>query len=124
MDVEKTIEFLLQAAAQAEARAEARAAEHDARMKAHHAQFMAEMSEMREHQRKSDEEFRRRDEILDRRLTRAVRMSAEEHRRERVRRKELAGKVDITTTAVADLARTVDRFIESMKQGRNGHDKA
>lgn len=120
MDVEKTIEFLLEQAAQ-----------HDARAAAHKAQFEAESAEFRAWLKASSEKFDRQDELLARRLDRAIRMNVEEHRRERVRRKQLAGRVDTLDAAMAELAaaqakteKTLQQFIESMNHGRNGHDKS
>jgi hypothetical protein len=65
--------------------------------------------------------------LLDRlgqRLDRAVRLSTEEHRRERVRRKALEAKMDALAEAQAKTEHTLDRFIDSMKRGGNGHEKA
>jgi len=116
MDVEKTIEFLLQ-----------QAAAHDARMAAHHEQFMAEIAESRRVQEERWARADRDDERLKRRIDRAIRMSAEEHRRERVRRKQLEAKTAAEDAklkaAQEDLAQSLKQFLDSMKKGRNGHDK-
>jgi hypothetical protein len=117
MDVEKTIEFLLE-----------QAAAHDARMAAHRAEFLADSLEFRERLRASEEKFNRQDERLGRRLERAARLSIEEHRRERVRRKALDAAWNVKfaelTEAQAKTQKSLEQFIESMKQPRNGHDKA
>ena len=116
MDVEKTIEFLLEQQAAYQARFEADSIEFRERMRA-----------SEERLRASEEKFNRQDERLGRRLERAARLSIEEHRRERVRRKELdaewKAKFAELTEAQARTQKALDRFIESMERGRNGHDK-
>jgi hypothetical protein len=106
MDVEKTIEFLLEQQA------------------AYQARFEADSIEFRERLRASEERFNRQDERLGCRLERAARLSIEEHRRERVRRKELEAKLGALAEAQAKTEQTLDRFIEAMKRGGNGHEKA
>ena len=106
MDVEKTIEFLLEQQA------------------AYQARFEADSIEFRERLRASEEKFNRQDERLGRRLERAARLSIEEHRRERVRRKELDARIEALAKAQEQTQKALDRFIESMERGRNSHDKA
>jgi hypothetical protein len=110
MDVEKTIEFLLEQQA------------------AYQARFEADSIEFRERLRASEERFNRQDERLGRRLERAARLSIEEHRRERVRRQALDAawnaKFAELTEAQAKTQKSLDQFIESMKRGGNGHEKA
>jgi len=106
MDVEKTIEFLLE-----------QQAAHQARFEAQSAEFWAQLKASQE---KSDRE----DERLRRRLDRAVRLSALEHRRERARRKKLEAKTAADNARLKEsqdaLQRSITAFIESMKRGRNG----
>src|SRR3954449_2704682 len=106
MDVEKTIEFLLE-----------HQAAHQARFEANSAEFWAGIKSLKDA-----------DERLGRRLDRAVRLSALEHRRERARRKKLEAKTAAgharLDASMAELAQSLKRFLDSRKNGLNRHDEA
>lgn len=91
MDIQKTIEFILE----------------------HQAHFATQLEEMRLHQLAAEERHDREMAAIRSELRRAIRLSIEEHRRERVRRHELEKQHK-------ELTETLQRFIESMKQPPNG----
>jgi hypothetical protein len=105
MDVEKTIEFLL---------------EHQARFEVRMAKLTDKMDAMLDHQIGMEERHDR--EMADIRavsaesraeLRRGIRSSIEEQRRERVRRNTLDLKLD-------KLATSLQALVDAMKQERNG----
>ena len=64
----------------------------------------------------------------DARLDRAIRLAVREARAERRKRRELGGSISElaashlqTQEALRDLKATVDRFIQSLERGGNGH---
>jgi hypothetical protein len=98
VDVEKTIEFILDMQAQAVV-----------------------------NQAKRDEDFARIEKVAertDRRLDRAVRLAVREARAERKRRQELQARVDAKFEELAEAQRgteaSLKAFIESMRRGGNG----
>src|SRR4051812_22904291 len=103
MDVEKTIEFLLEQGSAYEARA-ARAQE--------------EMAEIRAIVRGVAEQGSRTEATL----RRAIRLSVQEHRRERVRRRALQEQMPQLAVSQALTKESLRTFIDSLKQPRNGHD--
>ncbi len=125
MDVERTIEFLLEQQARLEARFEARYAaiqEQQSRIQEQQSAFQEQMA-------KSQVDFddrHRKLELAQQKteaaLRRGIRLSVEEHRRERVRRQALEDKMRELATAQALTEETLRRFIESLRQPRNGHD--
>jgi predicted nuclease with TOPRIM domain len=123
MDLERAIEFLLdqQAASQArfdaqQARMEERAQEQQARFDAQMTSVTAKQDRVSELQAKTEATLRR-----------AIRLSVEEHRRERVRRQKgdevLSQKLAELSTETALTQHAVREFINSLKQPHNGHDK-
>ena len=110
MDVEKTIEFLL---------------EQQARFDAQLSQLTEKMDEQAERaaERAAEMDERHEREMSDVRavlagigyeLRRGIRSSIEEHRRERMRRKSLDLKID-------QLAVSVQALVDAMKKDRNGN---
>jgi hypothetical protein len=99
MDVEKTIEFLL---------------EHQARFEVRMAELTDKMDLMVDQQIGMEERHDREMAEIRASLRQAVRLSVEEQRRERVRRQALDTKVDKVATSLHEL-------IEAMKKDRNGH---
>jgi hypothetical protein len=99
------MEFLLEQQAASQARSDAQMAE-----------IRATLAETVEIGRRTREELRR-----------AVRLSVQEARTERKRRKEEDAKLAATDAKMAAsqeaLRQSVQAFIDSMKQPRNGHDK-
>jgi hypothetical protein len=117
MDVEKTMEFLLEQQAQFQARMEASQARMDAsqaRMDASDARFEARMNQMAERQLQAEERADREIAAIRAELRRGIRLSIEEQRRERQRRQELADIQKVTEQKLQAL-------IDSLKQPRNGH---
>ena len=102
MDVERTIEFVLEQQAASQARFDARMAELDTRMQARTERAEREIDQIRQE------------------LRRAVRLSVLEARAERKRRSE----EDVRLAASQEeLRKSLQAFIDSMKQPRNGHDQ-
>jgi hypothetical protein len=105
MDVERTIEFLLEQQAASQGRSDAQMTE-----------IRATLAETVEIGRRTREELRR-----------AVRLSVQEARAERKRRKEEDARLAATDAKLAAsqeaLSQSLQAFIDSMKQPRNGHDK-
>ncbi len=110
MDVEKTIEFILQTQARAEARAEIE-----------HAQFLERQAEFDERLRKIAEEGARTDATL----RRAIRLGVREARRERQRRQELDQRFNDQMAQLAAAQRVTEQklqgLIESLNRRGNGH---
>jgi Mn-containing catalase len=106
MDVEGTIEFLLE-----------RQSAHQARADAEMTEIRAVVREIAESQKETDRQAARTEAAL----RRAIRLSVEEHRRERVRRQRLDDSMANLALAQARTEETL--FIDSLKQPRNGHDK-
>jgi len=98
MDLERTMEFLLEQQAASQTR------------------FDAQMTEIRAALAQSVEIGRRTREEL----RQAVRLGVQEARAERKRRKEADEKLASSQEA---LRQSLQAFIDSMKQPRNGHDK-
>ena len=112
MDVEKTIEFILEQQAHAAA-TQAKLAEDLARLEESFARL--------------DESFARREKLADRtdrRLDRAIRLAVREARNERQRRQELDARLTAAQARhderLDKLAENVNAFIESMRRGGNG----
>jgi hypothetical protein len=106
MDVEKTIEFLLEHQARFEVRmAEltAKMAESSAKMDEWSERFNERMDSMLEYHIGVEERHDREMATIRSELNRAVRASIEEHRRERVRRKALDAKLDKLAASVQQL---------------------
>jgi hypothetical protein len=117
MDVEKTIEFLLEHQARFDARFDAQMDNLNAQMSGltgKMADLTDKMDSMVDQQIGMEERHDR--EIADIRsaLRQAVRLSIEEQRRERVRRQALDTKVD-------SLATSLQGLIDAMKKSLNGH---
>jgi len=113
MDVQKTIEFILEQQAQSEARF--------AKIE-NHLTSIAERQDQAAEERAIDKAY----------LRHAVRLAIQEARNERSKRREMDAKWDekITQLAAAQLVTeeklqglslTVDAFIKSMHRGGNGH---
>ena len=111
MDVEKTMEFILE-------------------QLAHVAVLQAKAEERQGEFEKRQDEFEKRQDKMDRRLTRAVRLAVEEARRERARRRDLEERTErarqemeqaITRLAAAQLVteEKLQRFLE-WRSGSNG----
>src|SRR5689334_2539169 len=96
MDLERAMEFLLEQQAVQQAR-------FDAQM----AVVSANLAEVSEKQKENDTQIARTNATL----SRAIRLSVEEHRRERVRRREMQARADERTAALeanmADLAKSL-----------------
>ena len=92
MDVQKTMEFLLE----------------------WQANFAVKIEEMRAEHDKDIKEIRQE-------LRRAVRLSVEEHRREPVRRHQLEDGFSSLQAAQAKTEATLEAFIRSVQKGGNGH---
>jgi hypothetical protein len=109
MDVERAIEFILEQQAAAQAQSDAR------------------MSRIEENLARSIEVGR----LTREELRRAVRLSAQEARAERKRRKEADEKLaagfaaanERLTAGQESLQKSLQAFIDSIKQPRNGHDQ-
>src|SRR5712692_8833126 len=99
MDVEKTIEFLL---------------EHQARFEVRMAELTDKMVALIDRGLDSEERHDREITEIRGELRRAIRAGIEEQRRERVRRQALDAKVDNVATSLKEL-------IDAMKKDRNGH---
>jgi hypothetical protein len=116
MDLERAIEFLLEQQAASQARL-------DAQMAASQERHDREIGEIRQIIAATQEIGRQTREEL----RRAVRLSVQEARAERKRRKEEDAKLAAADEKLAasqeDLRQTLKAFIDSMKQPRNGHDK-
>jgi hypothetical protein len=117
MDVEKTIEFLLEQQA------------------AHAARFDAESAEFRAMLKESSDKHDREMAGIRAQIRRGVRMAVEEQRRERVGRQKLEAQSGAATAlleaamvelaaAQADTQKTLQQVLQSLNQPRNGHDKA
>ena len=102
VSLESKIEFLLDQQAASQAR------------------FDAQMDEMRAELRERAKHAEREIELVRRELRRAVRLSVEEARAERKRRREADDRL---AAGQEDLRKSLQAFIDSMRQGRNGHDK-
>ena len=98
MDVQKTMEFILD-------------------QQAHFAAGMAEMRLGMDQMRVGMEQLRLEHLKTEATLRRAIRLSVEAHRRERVRRQKLESETVDVKAAVADLTNTVNAFIKSLKNG-------
>jgi hypothetical protein len=109
MDVQKRMEFLLEQQAASQARFDAQTVE-----------IRAELRERAQHAQKEID-------LVRRELRRAVRLSVQEARAERKRRKEEDAKLAAADARLAAgqeaLQRSLQAFIDSLKQGRNGHDQ-
>lgn len=105
MDVERTIEFLLEQQAAQQARS-------DARM----TRIEESIGKLTESQLRADNDIRQ----LRSELRRAVRLSVQEARAERRSRKEADERLAAGQEA---LQNSLQAFIDSIKQPRNGHDK-
>ena len=106
------MEFLLQQQANFEAREAAAKARFDAEM----AKIQATLDTMAGSEAQHDREIKQiRDE-----LRRAVRLSVQEARAERKRRKDADAKL---AESQAALEASLKAFIDSMRKGHNGHDK-
>jgi uncharacterized protein YqfA (UPF0365 family) len=108
MDLEKAIEFLLQQQAASQARFDAQMEQIGAKLDASSERAEREIAQIRAE------------------LRRAVRLSIQEARTERKRRKEEDAKLAAADAKLAAgqeaLQRSLQAFIDSLKQSRNGHD--
>ena len=116
MDVEKTIEFLLEWQAQFAVKLDRlddrvdKLGEHVGKMGEH----VGKMADHLEgHDRQMDE--------LAHALRRGIRLVVEEGRRERARRRELDGKIDRLAAAQLATEERLQRLIRALEQGANGH---
>lgn len=128
MDVERTIEFLLEHGAAQQARLDAlieRSEAQHAHSEAQHARFGAELAQSRADFDEREKEYAARHERemagIRSELRRGVRLAVEEARRERKRRKEEDARL---AASHAELEQSFQRFLESMKLPRNGHDQS
>ncbi|SPF55809.1 hypothetical protein SBA4_7450005 [Candidatus Sulfopaludibacter sp. SbA4] len=137
MDVERTMEFILDQLAQiavmhaqAEAEAKERAAQHDHAIAEHDRAFERHDGAMERHERAM--------ERIDKRLDRAVRLGVREFRNERRRRQEMDARWDEKMTQLAaaqllteekhqllevrleSLGNKLDGFIDALRRGGNG----
>ena len=128
MDIERAIEFLLQQAAQQQAAQQAWSEAQQARFDAQQAKFRADYEDrqkdyeerQKEYQERQKEAAARHDREMGEiraELRRGVRLAVEEARRERKRRKEEDAKL---AASHAELEKSFKRFLDSMKQPRNG----
>jgi len=119
VDVEKTIEFILEQQA------------HAAAMQVKFEEDLARLEEsfarLGESFARLGESFARREKLADRtdrRLDRAIRLAVREARNERLRRQELDARLTAAQSRhderVDKLAENVNAFIESMRRGGNG----
>src|SRR4051812_12317349 len=134
MDIERAIEFLLQQAAQQQAWSEAQLARFDAQQAKFRADFEDRQKDYADRQkdyadRQRDYDQRQRESearhdremgAIRAELRRGVRLAVEEARRERKRRKEEDARL---AASHAELEQSFKRFLDSMKQPRNGHDQ-
>jgi len=118
MDLERAIEFLLEQQAASQARFDAQQARMEERAQEQQARFDAQMTSVTTKQDRVSE-LQAKTEAT---LRRAIRLSVEEHRRERVRRQALADEMQNLARAQTKTADTLRAFIDSLKQPRNGHD--
>jgi hypothetical protein len=120
MDLERAIEFLLERQAAREAWSDAQQVRFDQQQ----AQFRADFEER---QKQSEQKHEREIGAIRAELRRGVRLAVEEARRERKRCKEEDAKLALQHAELADshsaLEKSIQRFIDSLKQPRNGHDK-
>ena len=121
MDIERTIEFLLEQQAAQQARAEAQQARFDAQQAAFRADFEERQKRYEERQKAYEERHEREMAGIRAELRRGVRLAVEEARRERKRRKEEDARL---AASHAELEQSFKRFLDSMKRPRNGHDRA
>ena len=130
MDVERTMQFILDQLAQiavmhaqADAKAEERAAEHDRAIAEHDRAFERHDRAFERHERAL--------ERIDKRLDRAVRLGVREFRNERRRRQEMDARWDEKMTQIAaahllteEKQRELDvklaGFIDALRRGGNG----
>src|SRR4051794_27990252 len=116
MDVEKTIEFLLEQQAASQARFDA----HMEQFRAEQAQFRVEYEDR---QKQYEEQHTREITAIRNELRRGIRLSVEEARRERVRRRELADGLAELRNAHQATELSLKQFIDSLNRPRtNGHD--
>jgi hypothetical protein len=102
MDLERAMEFLLEQQAASQARFDARMTQIDAKM--------------HERAERADKEI----EQIRSELRRAVRLSVQEARAERKRRREGDEKLAASHAA---LEASMKAYFDSLKRGQNGHDK-
>jgi hypothetical protein len=102
MDLERAMECLLQQQAAAQARFDAQTAEI--------------RSELRERAHHAEKEI----DLVRRELRRAVRLSVQEARAERKRRKDA---VEQLAASQAALEASLKAYFDSLKRGHNGHEK-
>lgn len=126
MDIERTIEFLLQQQANFEAREAAAKERFDAQM----AQVGAKLQQVADNQQRLTDNQTRSDKeigLIRNELRRAVRLAVQEAREERRRRQEGDAKLAEDNARLAasqeELRQTLKAFIDSMKHSSNGHDK-
>src|SRR4051794_6511476 len=109
MDIERTIEFLLEQQAASQARFDAQQARFDAQQ----AQFRADYEERQKQYEERQKQYEERHTLemaqIRQELRRGIRLSVEEARRERVRRKELAAAQALTEQKLQQLIDSLNR---------------
>ena len=128
MDIEKAMEFILNAQANAEVHM-ARIREAQEQSSAKHD---AEIAAIREAQEQSSAKHNAEMAAIREQLRRAVRLSVQEARNERSKRRELEARFDekitqlaaahlVTEEVVQNLGRKIDRFLDGINRGNGTH---
>src|SRR5437763_13676617 len=116
MDVERTIEFLLEQQAASQARFDAQHAQFRADYEVRQKQYEERQKQYEDRQKQYDERHALEMAQIRQELRRGIRLSVEEARRERVRRQELAAAQALTEQKLQQL-------IDSLNRPRtNAHD--
>jgi hypothetical protein len=114
MDIERTMQFIVENLAAVTARLE-KMAERQGRVEDRQAELAAEFNER---MMQSDERHEREISAVRNELRRAIRYSVEEHKRERIRRHEVEDQMKQLAAGQEELRKSMQKWLD---RGGNGH---